>query len=465
MRPTTCPDPSQLQEFALGKLSDEESRRVESHVAECPVCEETISSMDGASDTLVRYLKGSNGQSQYEEDHDYRLALERVQSLAEPDGPTEPKSSKDQAEPRQRETWLRDYRLLEPLGRGGMGTVYKALHTRLDMPVAIKLLPDRRLRDPEAVARFQREIRAIGQLDHPAIVRATDAGQIGETHFLAMELVDGIDLGQLVRAFGKLNAADACEIVRQAAVGMQYAHEHGIVHRDIKPSNLMLTSSGQVKILDMGLALLSGLEGIDELTTVGQLMGTLDYMAPEQCDDSHEVDHHADIYGLGGTLYKLLSGDSPYAAPHMRSPLQKLKALATLPVPPLDERDVDLPQALSKVVHRALAREPADRFSSAAEFAESLDGFTAGHDLAGVCSIARAITDEKTKCRSPWNSNAASPNRSWRCNWPRRAPQPPSRPPVRPILSHAAAADVGVTVPWSAYWPRPRSSSPAFSST
>jgi serine/threonine protein kinase/HEAT repeat protein len=353
--------------------------------------------MDDANDTLVRYLRGKERQSQYDKDNGYRQALERAQAIAESEEAIEQGPEEQQNEPRQQGAWLRDYRLLEPIGRGGMGTVYKALHTRLDMPVAIKLLPDRRLRDPDAVNRFQREIRAIGQLDHPAIVRATDAGQVGETHFLAMELVDGIDLGQLVRACGKLATADACEIVRQAALGMQYAHEHGIVHRDIKPSNLMLTSTGHVKILDMGLALLSGLEGVDELTTVGQLMGTLDYMAPEQCDDSHEVDHHADIYGLGGTLYKLLSGDSPYAGPRSRSPLQKLKALATLPVPPLDERDVDLPQALSKVVHKALSREPADRFASAAELAESLDGFTTGHDLVAACSIARAITDEKDK--------------------------------------------------------------------
>ena len=149
-----------------------------------------------------------------------------------------------------------------------------------DKVVALKLLPAQRMRDGAAVARFEREMKAAGRLDHPSIVTATDAGQIDETHFLVMEYIDGLDLNRLQKAVGQLSIANACELIRQTAIGLQYAHERGMVHRDIKPSNIMLASIGRVKILDLGLALLADNRGAtDNLTTVGQFMGTLDYMA------------------------------------------------------------------------------------------------------------------------------------------------------------------------------------------
>ncbi|MBI2479966.1 MAG: serine/threonine protein kinase [Planctomycetia bacterium] len=214
---------------------------------------------------------------------------------------------------------LREYQLLERLGRGGMGTVYKALHTRLKRVVAVKVLPADRLNDPAAVARFQREMEAVGKLDHPNIVRATDAGEVDGIHFLVMEYVLGLDVSDLVRRAGPLPIAEACEIARQAAVGLQNAHEHGLVHRDIKPSNLMLTADGQIKILDLGLARLHDSQQGD-LTSASQMMGTIDYMAPEQTSASRDVDIRADIFSLGATLYKLLCGQAPptIASPHPR---------------------------------------------------------------------------------------------------------------------------------------------------
>jgi serine/threonine protein kinase len=197
---------------------------------------------------------------------------------------------------------VREYKLLAELGKGGMGTVYRALHTKLDREVALKILPAERTKDPEAVDRFQREMKAVGKLEHPHIVRATDAGEQDGTHFLVMEYVEGLDLSELVQVIGPLPVADACEVIRQAAVGLQAAHEHGMVHRDIKPSNLMLAANGRVKILDLGLALLDPQRGdVDDegggrdLTSDGQIMGTFDYMAPEQAGDSHGVDIRADI--------------------------------------------------------------------------------------------------------------------------------------------------------------------------
>ena len=285
----TCFDPSTLKDYLLGKLSDEQSDAIAVHLEACLNCEATISQLDRASDTLTNGLRLPAVAADPAIEAELQQALDKVQSF-------EPSAHRETSEViAERSPVLRDYRLLEPLGSGGMGTVYKAVHTRLDRLVAVKLLPSRRLGDEQAVARFQREMRVIGQLSHPAIVQATDAGEVDGTHFLVMEYVEGCDLNAIAKACGPLSIADACEIARQAAVGLEYAHQLGIVHRDIKPSNLMLdrgvgrsgdgetklTSSSlatspipTLKILDLGLALLSGEQApVDELTTVGQLMG------------------------------------------------------------------------------------------------------------------------------------------------------------------------------------------------
>ena len=149
---------------------------------------------------------------------------------------------------------LGDYELLKKLGQGGMGTVYQAQHVRLKRVVALKVLPQNRLGNTEAIARFEREIEAVGRLDHPHIVRALDAREVDGIRFLVMEHVDGLDLAEVVARCGPLSVADACEVTRQAALGLQCSEEHGLVHRDIKPSNLMLNAEGQIKMLDLGLA-------------------------------------------------------------------------------------------------------------------------------------------------------------------------------------------------------------------
>jgi serine/threonine protein kinase len=210
-----------------------------------------------------------------------------------------------------------------------MGTVYRAVHTRLKKPFAIKVLHIDRTADPHAVARFQRELEAIGRLDHDNIGRATDAGEVGGLHFLVMELVDGIDLSRLIRHRGPLPIADACELARQAALGLQCAHERGLVHRDVKPSNLLLSAQGELKVLDLGLALLShGRRASGELTATGQVMGTADYMAPEQWEASHSVDIRAEVYSLGCTLHTLLTGRPPFGGAEYDSVMKKMAAHA-----------------------------------------------------------------------------------------------------------------------------------------
>jgi tRNA A-37 threonylcarbamoyl transferase component Bud32 len=228
---------------------------------------------------------------------------------------------------RGHELTLGPYVLLERLGAGGMGQVFKARHVLMRRLVALKVIRKDHLADPEIVSRFHREIRAVAQLAHPNIVLAHDAGQVGDTHFLVMEYVEGTDLARLVKKHGPLPVARACAYVRQAALGLQHAHERGLVHRDIKPANLLLaTAPGEavVKVLDLGLARLShgGEQTVGELTQEGAVMGTPDFIAPEQAEESRGVDIRADVYSLGCTLYYLLTGRVPFPGGTL---LQKLR--------------------------------------------------------------------------------------------------------------------------------------------
>jgi len=204
------------------------------------------------------------------------------------------------------------YILLERLGVGGMGAVYKAWHPLLKRYVAIKLIRPDLTGNAAAIRRFLSEIEAVGRIDHPHIVRAHDAGVEGGQYHLVLELVDGRSVSQLLEMLGQWPVPEACEAVRQAALGLQKIHECGMVHRDVKPSNLMLTQDGVVKILDLGLSRLQPDWPGTRETRSGDALGTADYMAPEQAGEGHDADVRADVYGLGCTLYHLLAGRAPF---------------------------------------------------------------------------------------------------------------------------------------------------------
>jgi hypothetical protein len=327
---------------------------------------------------------------------------------------------------------IRDYELLEKLGEGGMGTVYKAMHVNLERQVAVKILPRDKLVDPQAVARFKREMKAVGQLVHPNIVLAHDAGEADGQHYLVMELVEGLDLTQLVARLGPLPVADACELVRQAALGLEHAHHFGLVHRDIKPSNLILTSAGQTKILDLGLALLNSAQPASGLTGDCQVMGTADFMAPEQAADSHAVDIRADIYSLGCTLYKLLTGEPPFAGSQYRTPLNKLMAHAqTAPVPIYQVRG-GVPAELSNIIGRMLAKSPAERHATPQDIAVALKPFCKGSDLAAL--YARAAGRPVPVPAAPESETASSAASALQQtnNAIESAPKPEVPPPLIP---------------------------------
>ena len=284
------------------------------------------------------------------------------------------------------------YRLEKKLGEGGMGAVWKALHVKLDKHVALKLLPAQLTRDARLVARFEREMKAVGKVDHPNVVRAMDAGEFQGLHYLVMEYIDGTDLSEFVKSRGPQPVRQACELLRQAALGLAAAHTLGLVHRDIKPSNLFLTkprdggSGSMVKILDLGLARLQedtpATDKRANLTGTGTMMGTPDYMAPEQWGDTHSVDGRADLYALGCTLFYLLTGRAPYGDEAHSHIWKKMAAHSSEPIPDLcaarqaacAKRKVldDVPDAVASLYRRLMAKKPEERLQTAGELATTL---------------------------------------------------------------------------------------------
>jgi serine/threonine-protein kinase len=275
---------------------------------------------------------------------------------------------------RGQELVLGSYILLERLGEGSMGQVFKARHRNLRRIAAIKVIRKDRLDHPHAVQRFQREVRAAAALDHPHIVLAYDADQIGSTHLLVMEYIDGArDLSQVVAKSGPLPVDQACQCIRQAALGLQHAHERGLVHRDIKPHNLLLTADGKtVKILDMGLARLDAWAGDAPgtfMTQAGTGVGTADYVAPEQALSAHTADIRADIYSLGCTFYYLLTAQVPFPGGGVTDKL--LKHLRAAPQP-VERLRSDLPPHVIAVVRQMMAKKPEGRYQTPAEVAAVL---------------------------------------------------------------------------------------------
>ena len=279
-------------------------------------------------------------------------------------------------------TLLDDYEVVSPLGEGGMGQVYRVRHRRLEREFALKIISAKQV-SAESVQRFEREMKAAGRTNHPNVIVATDAGECRGWHYLVMELVSGTDLARLIKKNGPLPVADACEVIRQAALGLQAVHEAGLVHRDIKPPNLMLTPDGTVKVLDLGLARLVGESG-DSLTQNGSMGGTADFMAPEQAVDLRSARITADLYSLGCTLYYLLAGHAPFGDGRYSSLMSKLMAHSSQPIPPITSLRPELASypELLKILDRLLAKSPADRPAEPSEVAEALAPLCAGHDLA-----------------------------------------------------------------------------------
>jgi serine/threonine protein kinase len=270
---------------------------------------------------------------------------------------------------------LGKYRLLERIGVGGMGQVFLCEHTYMRRRVAIKVLPPTKAQDPVSLARFYREARVASALDHPNIVKTYDIDQDANLHFLVMEYVDGTSLLDIVKRFGPLNVLRACHYIRQACQGLQYAHSTGMIHRDIKPGNIMVDRQGTAKLLDMGLARFYHDEK-DQLTLKyddKNVLGTADYVSPEQTRDSRNVDIRADIYGMGATFYYILTGQPPFPEPTVA---EKLIAHQTKKPRPIREIRPEVPVGVAKIIEKMMAKDPKDRFQTPQDVVDALEIWT-----------------------------------------------------------------------------------------
>jgi urea transport system substrate-binding protein len=356
-----CPSHQQLEQFLNGSLSDFDRSAVDAHVQSCSACQQVVSSAD-LGDT------GTRVWSPPPIDGDPAAAGALPPALLN--------------HPR--------YHVLQLLDVGGMGAVYKAEHRLLERTVVLKVIREDILNKPDQVQRFLREAKLAAALSHPNIVTLYEAEQVGQNYFLVMEYLEGQDLFRLIQERGPLPVAEACEWARQAALGLQCIHERGLVHRDIKPPNLFLVGGRRVKILDLGLAVLRSDQAAGSgLTQQGQVLGTIDYMAPEQWENSSGVDIRADIYSLGCTLYHLLVGKPPFSNKDYPTLMKQMWAHANAPARPLAEVRPDAPQPLAAVVNRMLAKKPDERFATPAEVAAALEPYAAvqhSHDSTAVRS-------------------------------------------------------------------------------
>ena len=269
---------------------------------------------------------------------------------------------------------LGKYQLLEQIGQGRSGSVYLGKDPMMDWPVAIKVLPPAR-QGSTTFRRFEREARAGARLDHPHIVKLFDFDQADGVCFLVMEYVEGVDLRHLVKQAGPLDPCRSAHYIRQAALGLQHLHEAGLIHRDVEPSNLLLDRQGILKILDLGLVRFEG-DAADQLTMqqgARLLLGTVDYMAPEQVTDSHCVDIRADIYALGATFYYLLAGHPPFPDVPV---MQKLMMAQAHEPTPLRQLRPEVPAEMSALVARMMKKDPTQRPQQPKEVAEALGPWT-----------------------------------------------------------------------------------------
>ena len=268
------------------------------------------------------------------------------------------------------------YRLVEELGRGGMGTVYKALRSDTGELVALKVMADKCLERPEAVTRFMREFASLAKLDHPRIVKATEVEQAHGKHYLVMQYMPGQDLRSIVKQYGRLSIAWSCECIRQAALGLAHAHERGFVHRDIKPSNILVhehaVAGPDVKILDLGLGRF--LDDDASITHTGDAFGTVDYISPEQAEDVRHADTRSDIYSLGCTLFELLTARPPFEG---ETAANKLIKRVKHPAPRVASLRPEVPAELDEVIARMLAQDPNQRYQTPDAVAEALEPFAA----------------------------------------------------------------------------------------
>lgn len=408
---TDCLSVEELNRLLDGQLSSDEFDSASKHVDECEQCQSRI---PDKWDALSSVAKAGTEEDSVLAESACQFAVARLMTAHIASSHVSADLPIDQIGP---------YEILGKLGQGGMGMVCLACHNRLKRQCAIKLLPPHRVMEPGWLDRFDREMTTIAALEHPGIVRATDAGTHSGWHYLVMEHLDGMDVGKIAYRLGSLPVADACEIARQSAVALMHVHETGLIHRDVKPSNLMLTRDGTVKLLDLGLVLAGDdpLATDDRLTTVGHLMGTLPAMSPEQLLDSRKVQPASDIYSLGATLYRLISGRWPHA--NEGGLAARVLAITSesnrSTPPPLSRLEPSVESELETFVGQMMHRQP-DHRPSGSIVAERLATWSGDANLKALLKRAEAtpVSDAPITPSFPLATKPASPppgnsNHNW----------------------------------------------------
>ena len=406
--PISCPPADALLGYLHGKTRDAEAETIEIHIADCSTCQILLERLAEESDSLMNEIAGAvksgtivgatgiagDEPAVYLDNQLSREGSARAQSASELQSKV-----------------IAGCRILECIGQGGMGSVYRAWHVRLDKQVALKILKPERMGSPEAILRFALEMKLLARLEHSNIVRAMDGGEQDGLPYFVMEFVRGINLLQLVRRVGPLPVQDVCHIARLAASALQYAHDQKIIHRDVKPSNLMLTPDGNVKLLDLGLAQSLTTDAVDALTRVDQVLGTLDYMSPEQLSSRPKVTNQSDIFSLGVTIHELLTGlrpNGPRGLPPQASDIRSIRP------------DVDA--SLIALVGDMLAVIPSRRPLSMSEVELRLNAIAPPANLSellaeyyrwstrGVPALASGIARADTEASAAQSTDSQSPS-------------------------------------------------------
>jgi serine/threonine protein kinase len=373
-------------------LGEEDSDHLLVHLQDCESCQQSLETIDGGGgeDTFIRELRGATGGSGNDSilsEPEFRSATAKaLAALAKMD-----EFAADISLPYT----IGEYEIVESIGRGGMGRVFLGRHTKLGRKVAVKVLAQHRRWDQRMHDRFETEMRAIGGLNHPNIVVAHDARDVDGVAVLVTEYVEGLDGSDLLKRKGRLSIPNACRIAAELCKALDYIAEKKLIHRDVKPSNVMIDDSGNVKLLDLGLARIQTVDGETEFTATGQAMGTADYVAPEQINDARNVDARADLYGLGCTLYKLLAGRAPFAGDEYATTYAKMNAHVSQSPQRLSQFREEVPRELESLVHRMLEKKPADRPESAKEAQTILRKFATGSELGALIKEARTLPRSK----------------------------------------------------------------------
>lgn len=429
-----CPPDEALKVLLEQATHDTNSIEVISHLGGCLHCRDRITAWNQAGQ-LDKILDAAGNSG---------IAYENP-SEGNPDGGSDALTNVYGVTPIRR---IGQYELLRSVGHGGGGEVFEARHTHLRRRVAVKLLSKKNCDNEDVRLRFFQEMESIGRLNHPNIVHAYDAGEIDGTLYLAMEFIDGLNLETLAQRIGPMEISDACEVIRQAAQGLQHVFESRLVHRDLKPSNLLVSKSG-VKIADLGLAMFNSEESTqdpfsskreadDRLTGEHTVLGTVDYMAPEQAGRSRDVDIRADLYSLGCTLFRLLVGRAPYALPENKTSFNKMVAHASSPIPDIRQFRPDVPDELATVFERLLRKDRDDRFAEPWELVQALVPFCGVIDFPTLILCpprpprklvagGRSSTLRDSEIR---RSEASTPLAPYSIEQSGSPPQPPTPPPA-----------------------------------